>query len=103
MYFQAKKWQHLFSSLKLPIISLMVESRRATSTKNSRAGKTFVGLAQFLVALILALWLKYGSEHHLPSSSCTQISNKVYLPDLKWVGIFVNSKRGIDFMKSNKV
>ena len=25
MYFQAKKWRHLFSSLKLPMISLIVE------------------------------------------------------------------------------
>ena len=43
------------------------------------------GLRQFLAALILALWPKYGLEHHLPSSSRTQISNKAYLHDLNFL------------------
>ena len=45
------------------------------------------GLRQFLAALILALWPKYGLEHHLPSSSRTQISNKAYLHDLNFLPI----------------
>ena len=59
------------------------------------------GLRQFLAVLILALWPKYGLEHHLPSSSRKQISNKAYLHDLNFFANKNNARQAKSLKQSD--